>query len=368
MLPGTPWLFFLFFFGIGLILGNVLYRSDFCMAGILRDVFLFNHRALLRPLFFAVVLTMLLFLLVQTGGLVAQTPPPTFGAVSLMGLLGGTLFGLGMVLAGGCVVSTLYKMAGGNLAHGLAFIGIVAGSLLYAEVHPPLQELGRLTSLGTSTTLTEIWPRAGRMAAWGAALAGTGISLLWLRQGKLRVEAAAHGYLQPWQTAVILAFLNVAAYVASGWPIGLSTAYAKFGAMLETLLAPGHAAQLAYFRQPSLVVEIGSKTLTGGGGPQWDLIFFTETALIIGVLTGAFLTALRLGEFRISALPPWRQGMAAFGGGLLIAMGARLANGCNIKHLLGGLPLLSLQSIIFVGGMLVGARLGACLLPRIILR
>lgn len=368
MLLGTPWLSFLFFFGIGLLLGNVLYRSDFCMAGILRDVFLFNDRALLRPLALAVILTLFLFLLAQTGGLVPPPPPPTFGAASLMGMLGGLLFGLGMVLAGGCVISTLYKMASGNLAHSLAFFGIIAGSLVYAEMHAPVRELARLTSLGLPTTLTGIWPAAGRTMAWGAALAGLGSSLFWLRQGKLRVEAAAHGYLQPRRAAVILAVLNLAAYVASGWPIGLSTAYAKFGAMLETLLAPQHAAQLEYFRQPSLVAVIEGQALTGGGGPQFDLIFFTETALLFGVLAGAFLTALRLGEFRVYGLPPWRQGMAAFGGGMLIALGARLANGCNIKHLLGGLPLLSIQAIVFVSGMLAGAWLGARLLPRIILR
>ena len=368
MLLGAPWLSFLFFFSIGLLLGNVLYRSDFCMAGILRDVFLFNDRTLLRPLALAVVLTLFLFLLAQSRGLVPAPPPPTFGAASLMGMLGGLLFGLGMVLAGGCVVSTLYKMAGGNIAHSLAFIGIVAGSLVYAEMHSPVRELARLTSLGLSTTLTGIWPVAGRVLAWGLAVAGIGISLIWLRQGKLRVEAAARGYLQPWHAAAILALLNLAAYLASGWPIGLSTAYAKFGAMLETLLTPQHAAQLEYFQRPSLMAVIEGHTLTGGGGPQLDLIFFTETALLCGVLAGAFLTALRLGEFRIYGLPPWRQGLAAFGGGMLLALGARLANGCNIKHLLGGLPLLSIQSIVFVSGMLAGAWLGARLLPRIILR
>ena len=69
-----------------------------------------------------------------------------------------------MVLAGGCVVSTLYKMAGGNLAHGLAFVGIIVGSLLYAEVHPFFKVAESLTSLSEAVTLFRVWPRAAEAA------------------------------------------------------------------------------------------------------------------------------------------------------------------------------------------------------------
>jgi uncharacterized protein len=368
MLLGEPWLLAPFHLLIGLILGSILYRGDFCMAGILRDLFLFRDRTLLRPLLLAVVLITFFFLLAKVAGILPPGPPPTFGGASLLGAAGGLLFGIGMVLAGGCVISTLYKMAGGNLAHFVAFLGIVAGSLVYAEVHPQLREVERLTAFGGGTTLIQIWPRAGRAAAWLLVAAGAVLFLVWQRQGKWQVVAAANGYLQPWRVAVMLALLNLAVYIGSGWPIGISTAYAKIGAGLETLLAPGHAAGLQYFSQASLVVEAGARTLRGGGGPQVDLIFLTEGALMLGIVAGAFLTALLLREFRIYGLPPWRQGVAAFGGGMLIAVGARMASGCNIKHLLGGLPLLSLQSLVFVGGMLVGAWLGARLLPHIIFR
>lgn len=37
----------------GALLGNILYRSDFCMAGIFRDLFLFRNYSLLLPSFFS---------------------------------------------------------------------------------------------------------------------------------------------------------------------------------------------------------------------------------------------------------------------------------------------------------------------------
>lgn len=368
MLLVNPWLLALFNLGIGMLLGRILFRGDFCMAGILRDVFLFGDRTLLKAIFLAVILTMFLFLLGRSFGLLAVEPPPTFGPPSLTGLLGGLLFGIGMVLAGGCVVSTLYKMAGGNLAHGLAFVGIIVGSLLYAEVQPLFKAAERLTSLGAAVTFFQIWPRAGQGAVW-LLMGGAGLVFLhWQRQGKWQVAASCQSYLQPWRVAVVLAVLNLAVYFFSGWPMGISTAYAKLGAGIETLVFPDHVAKLAYFSQPSVVVKAAGRTLTGGAGPRIDLIFHTELMLMLGIVGGAFLTAVRLGEFRIYGLPPLRQGLATFGGGLLVALGARIANGCNIKHVLGGLPLLSLQSLLFVGGMLVGAWLGAKLLPKIIFR
>ena len=46
------------------------------------------------------------------------------------------LLGVGMVLAGGCVVGTLYKMGAGGIGSVAAFGGLLAGSALYAGVHP----------------------------------------------------------------------------------------------------------------------------------------------------------------------------------------------------------------------------------------
>ena len=97
-----------------------------------------------------------------------------------------------------------------------------------------------------------------------------------------------------------------------------------------------------------------------------DPTLLTELPFMAGILGGALLTSLFLKEFRVYGLPPWRQGLTAFTGGILIALGARLANGCNIKFLLGGLPLLSIEALLFVMSMLLGAWHGAQILPLVI--
>lgn len=341
---------------IGLALGNMLYRGDFCIAGILRDQFLFQDRTLLRPLLLAVGLTLLLFTLARYIGLVPAAPPPTFGPPSVASLAGGWLFGIGMVLAGGCVISTLYKMGSGNLSHGVAFVGIVAGSVLYAELQPLLK--GLLKTGGTSgyPLLIQHWPLTAEIINVTVILLTLFFALRWYRAGLLQVIAAANGYLQPWKIAVGLALLNLSAYLINGWPLGISTAYLRIGLWLEALFVPDHTQHAhALFQQNRLLA-----------GATADPSLLNELPLMAGILGGACLTALFLKEFRVYGLPPWRQGLAAFIGGILIALGARLANGCNIKFLLGGLPLLSIEALLFVMSMLLGAWHGAQILPLVI--
>jgi|UPI000694F78A uncharacterized membrane protein YedE/YeeE len=368
MLLSGLWSWFFFYLGLGMIIGTALYRSDFCMAGILRDVFLFKDYERLRHLFLAVILTLLFFTLLRTFDL---APANNFSAGHksfLLGSVGGVVFGFGMVLAGGCVFGTLYKMAAGNLTYLLAFVGLVAGSLLYAELHPWLRSIPANEPWHGELNLLEQWPGFVGASSW--ILVGILLVLFiwWRRQGKWTVAAAPEGYMQPWLTAVLLAAANLAAYAVSGLPVSISTMYAKLGAWLESLVAPVHVATLDYFSRPSFVVDIGSATFPVGGGPQLDFYAFTEGGLMLGVLAGAFLNALWLKEFRLSGWPPPRQAASALVGGVFMALGARMGNGCNIKHLLGGVPLLSLHSMLFVCGMLLGAWLGAQVLPRIILR
>ncbi len=345
---------------IGLVLGNILYRGDFCIAGILRDQFLFRDRTLLRPLLLAVGLTLSLFTLVRYTGMLPATPPPTFGTPSLTGIAGGWLFGIGMVLAGGCVISTLYKMGGGNLSHSVAFMGIVAGSVLYAELQPLFD---RLYSAGKFTEISFInqkWPLAAEVTNLLVMLFTVFFALRWYRASLLKIVAAAHGYLQPWKIAVWLALLNLSAYLVNGWPLGISKAYLNIGVWLETQLFPAHVLHSpTIFQQTRL-------TMMNSTGEMYDPYMLTELPLMAGILAGSLLTAVFLKEFNVYGLPPCRQGLSAFTGGILMALGARMSNGCNIKFMLGGLPLLSIEAVLFVSGMLLGAWHGAKLLPLVI--
>ncbi len=106
---------------IGMAVGFLMHRSDFCMAGAFRDVFLFRSYRLIRPLVLLASLSALLFELCRIADLLPVYPFPWFAPPAGVNIVGGVVFGLGMVMAGGCVVGVLYKMGAGNLLALIAF-------------------------------------------------------------------------------------------------------------------------------------------------------------------------------------------------------------------------------------------------------
>lgn len=362
MFLNEPYYLFFFNLSVGIILGSVFYRADYCMAGMFRDAFLFRDYSLLRSLLLLVVTAMFLLYIARLSGLIHLYPPPTYGYASAATIIGGIVFGIGMVMASGCVVGTLYKMAKGNLTNLIAFIGIIAGSLVYAESHPFWE------SIRTETVfIRQMFLWEGDVIILIIMIVALMLFLKWKKEGKWNLEAYAAGYLQPWKAALIIAVLNILVYIFSGWPMGITTAYAKIGGYIETILYPDHIQSLAYFSQDSVSINISGVNISGGASSKIDIITFTELALVIGIIAGSFLTSVFFREFKIYGFPPKKQAVSAFLGGMLLAYGARIAGGCNLKFIVGALPLLSIQGIVFVVAMTFGSYLGSKTIKKLFL-
>lgn len=356
---------------IGSLAGYVMHRSDFCMAGMVRDIFLFRRYFMLRILALLVMANMFMIEVARLSGLLTLFPYPGFGAPSLTNVIGGMLFGVGMVLAGGCVAGTLYKLGSGNIVSGFAFLGLITGSTLYAEFHVFWKAVaGAGVLLPGKITLAQLIGVSQTTAVSGVFLLLGMAALYWLKTGVLVRRSHAAGYLQPWKAALILALLVALSVVIIGIPLGITTAYAKMGSWLQSLVAPQHVQNLGYFSvqsfnftNPRLAVNY-----SGGPGPLYDGFALIQYPLVTGIIAGGFISSSLLREFRIYSNVPRLQLISGFIGGVLMGLSSRMAPSCNIWHLLGGLPILSLQSILFVTGLLPGAWLGGKLLSGIILK
>lgn len=141
----------------GLTAGFVMHRSDFCVTAMFRDLFLIRDAYLLRMLVLLVVASMLLFEMARWAGRLSPYPFPLLGPPSLAGLIGGVVFGIGMVLAGGCVVGTLYKLGAGSVASGVAFLGMLACSARYAEIHPVWSAFTKAVQFDTRAITLPQW-------------------------------------------------------------------------------------------------------------------------------------------------------------------------------------------------------------------
>lgn len=262
---------------------------------------------------------------------------PARASFSLPGtLIGGLLFGAGMVLARGCGARALVLLAGGNLRAllvllclGLAAQATMTGVL--AVLPQWLRNLGGLATPAHATLTAQI-----QALLPGNALAG------WLLVAGLPVAILLTYAL--WQPALRRRPLHCAgavvigALVAAGWWV--SNAWADpfdeqpasslsfIGPVADSLLY----LQLAVGRQPSF-----------------------GAAIVAGVLTGAALTALAMRSARWEGFERPADMATSAAGGLLMGSGGVLAMGCSIGQGLSGLSTLAWASLPAAVGIVLGA-------------
>lgn len=155
-----------------------------------------------------------------------------------------------------------------------------------------------------------------------------------------------------WSPYVVGAGIGVLSWLTfyvSDKPLGASSFYAHVAGFIGNLIAPRHTQALAYFKDKPPHVSWGF-------------------ALVLAIVVGGAIAALTGGEFANEWLPPMWQAhfgdsitlRAAIGfvGGVLMALGARLAGGCTSGHGISGTLQLNPGSWItviclFLGGIAV---------------
>lgn len=86
---------------------------------------------------------------------------------------------------------------------------------------------------------------------------------------------------------------------------------------------------------------------------------------IVGMIIGGWLVARSERESREWAYYPWHVLAISFAGGALFSYGTRLAGGCTLNHLLGGIPLLNIHSFITVFFMAIGGGVAFYILSKV---
>ncbi len=137
---------------IGLALGYTLQRSRFCFTAAMRDPVLTGGTDLTKAVIVSVALASLGYMALQmklTGlslenlgseTLVDATRlPGNIRAAGVHTVIGGFIFGIGAVIAGGCASGTLMRMGEGFVQQWIAIIFFIAGSVIGAVLLPIFQ-------------------------------------------------------------------------------------------------------------------------------------------------------------------------------------------------------------------------------------
>ncbi|KMT21959.1 YeeE/YedE thiosulfate transporter family protein [Clostridium cylindrosporum] len=118
----------------GVILGFTLQRSRFCFTASLRDPVLTGSTSLTKAVVIAIAVATVGFAAIQYGAELKNIAVP--GNISPVGIhivIGAVMFGIGMVIAGGCASGTLMRVGEGFLMQILALVFFIIGSLWGAK-------------------------------------------------------------------------------------------------------------------------------------------------------------------------------------------------------------------------------------------
>ncbi|MBN2259087.1 MAG: YeeE/YedE family protein [Clostridiales bacterium] len=124
------------FWMTGIAFGFILQRSRFCFTASMRDPLLTGVTSVLRSVLIAFAITSIGFWAIKYGAFVQGLPIPGMGyvvPVSFATAIGATMFGIGMVIAGGCASGTLMRVGEGFMMQILSLTFFIIGSLLGAH-------------------------------------------------------------------------------------------------------------------------------------------------------------------------------------------------------------------------------------------
>ncbi len=331
-------------FGLATALGAWSQRTHFCSMGAVADWFNFGDSTRARAFGLALAVALAGFAGLAASGQI--DPAGTFYTAPRLvwasHLVGGLMFGVGMVLASGCGARTLTRIGGGNLKSLVVFLvmGLAAQATLRGITAVARDAtVDRLAvTLSTRQDLASVLglSAGGRLGLSLGLAAALAVLVLWRSRWREVLPGAGVGLLlvAMWWVSGHLAFLPE-------HPETLEPVY--LAASSKTMEAFNFVGPAAFVLDWLTLFSDRSRSLGFG------------VVLAAGMVLGGGCSALARREFR------W-EGFADLGdlrrhllGAVLMGVGGVTALGCSIGQGLSGLSTLALGSLITAPALVVGA-------------
>ncbi|RRJ64397.1 YeeE/YedE family protein [Paenibacillus oralis] len=317
----------------GGLLGFVMQRGRFCLTGGFRDMYLTKNNRMFYALLIAIAVQAIgIFALAQFG--VIEFSAGTFNWLAV--IIGYYVFGIGIVLAGGCATGTWYRAGEGLIGSWIALFGYMVMSAVMKT--GPLS--GFTKSISAVSAPTNSIPQTFGLSAWFIVTLVVIITAFLvvreLRKPKVALPALkakrsglAHLLFEkrwhPFFTAILVGLIAILA-----WPLSEAT---------------GRKAGLGITTPSANIVQYlvtGDQTILNWG------VF-----LVLGILLGSFAAAKASREFKFRA-PDAKTSVISFAGGILMGFGASLAGGCSIGNGLVQTAMMTWQGWVALAVMILG--------------
>ncbi len=259
-------------------------------------------------------------------------------------IVGGVLFGIGMILARGCGARHMVLLASGNLRSAvvLSVLGIVAYMTsrgILAIPRTTLEGIGTLDLEALGYGSQSLVALAGGSEIVPLAVAGVFIAIavaVVLRNGVIT---------RVWP---VLTGLGIGALITAGWYVTGVLGYDEF--------EPVRTESLSFTAPVGNAIQY-LMTYTGASA-DFGIV------AVGGVILGAFVIAVMRGEWLLQGFETPHQLLRYTLGGALMGFGGILALGCTVGEGLSGLSTLSVGSILAVVSIVIGAFIGDVLVRR----
>ena len=343
-------------FALAFVFGLVAAKTNFCTMGALSDIVNMGHWGRMRMWLLTIAVAIAGTTLLSYMGWVdlAKSVPqrPVLPWLSL--LVGGTLFGVGMTLAGGCANKNLIRVGGGSVRSlvVLVFLGISAYMTLKGLFGP-----WRVNGLDAfSLQLSERgWPdqglgtalaKASGMDARVALLVASAVLALGLLAFVFK-DKRFRGNLSHISGGLLLGLVVVGGWYVTGHlgfgehPTTMEDTF--FATNTRTLESLSFVAPLAFSLELLLLWTDASLKLTFG------------IASVLGVVAGSAVYALATRKFRWEGFASMADLRNQLLGAMLMGFGGVTALGCTVGQGLSGLSTLAIGSFIAVAGIMLGS-------------
>jgi hypothetical protein len=339
-------------FGLGALFGAIAQRTHFCTMGAVADVVNIGDWTRMRMWVLAMGTAMLGFNAMVAAGWIkaASTVYAVPGWLWMSDIVGGLMFGFGMVLASGCGSKTLVRIGAGNLK------SVAVLCVLGLSAFATIKGITAVVRVNTVDTLSINLPAGQDLPSLAAAsFGGTAAGhALWL-------GAAIGGALLVWAVMrregrsadVLLGGLGIGALVVAGWWVsGRLGHLAEHPQTLEEVFLATNSQRMesfsfvapyAYLIDYLMFFSDKSKTLSLG------------VTIALGVVVGSGLAALLAGTFRWEGFRGVEDTANHLVGASLMGVGGVTAVGCTIGQGLSGLSTLSVGSFLAVAAIIGGA-------------
>jgi uncharacterized membrane protein YedE/YeeE len=330
------------------LFGGFAQATAFCSSGAILDVVRKGNSNRLRAwgvaLAVAVLASQLLFAFGDadlTRSIYLATPLNLAGPI-----LGGFVFGIGMMLGNGCVSRNLVRLGYGNIRSFVVvvLVGITAYMTLRGIVAPLrlASESATRTDLGATAIpdlLASRLPLDGSILRWIISIA-LAAALLFMCFASRSFRASPRN---------IIGGLSIGLLIAAAWYFT--------GVIAQDEFNPLPPASLSFVAPVGDAVEY--------------LMIFTGTnanfgiAVVGGVIVGAFVTSVIRGKFEIEGFSNANDFFRQIIGAMMMGVGGVFAMGCTIGQGLTGMSTLSLGSALAAISIFAGGFVGASLLNRL---